>query len=155
MNATGLGAGESSDAVPGRVWRGTALLVLGRVWGSACTLATFLLLSRHLETADFGRFTFYLAIFLMLDTLADFGSGQVAVQSTAHDEERIPETLAAARRLRLAMGGLGVVLVGGGAVLLGERGAVWILIASLYHLTHVCELSTLALKNRIAWRIPV
>ncbi|MFO1011851.1 MAG: oligosaccharide flippase family protein [Planctomycetota bacterium] len=146
---------ESSRSVPRRVWRGTVLLVLGRVWGSACTLLTWFLLSRHLAQDDFGRFTFYLAVFMLLDTLADFGTGQVAVQQTAHDEERVPEVLAAARRLRFLLGSLGVVLVGGGAFVLGERGAVWILLASLYPVTHVCELSTLVFRNRIAWGIPV
>lgn len=146
---------ETSRRVPARVWRGTVLLALGRVWGSACTLLTFFLLSRHLETHEFGRFTFYLAVFLLLDTLADFGTGQVAVERTAHDAEHVPEVLAAARRVRFAMASLGVVLVGGGAVLLGERGAPWILLASLYPLTHVCELSTLVFKNRIAWGAPV
>jgi O-antigen/teichoic acid export membrane protein len=146
---------ESSQRVPRRVWRGTVLLALGRVWGSACTLLTFFLLSRHLAAHDFGRFTFYLAVFLLLDTLADFGTGQVTVERTAHDAEHVPEVLAAARRVRLAMASLGVVLVGGGAVLLGERGAPWILLASLYPITHVCELSTLVFKNRIAWGVPV
>lgn len=146
---------ESSRHVPRRVWRGTVLLALGRVWGSACTLLTFFLLSRHLSGHDFGRFTFYLAVFLLLDTLADFGTGQVTVERTAHDAEHVPEVLAAARRVRLAMASLGVVFVGGGAVLLGERGAPWILLASLYPLTHVCELSTLVFKNRIAWGVPV
>jgi len=146
---------ESSRQVPRRVWRGTAWLALGRVWGSACTLATFLLLSRHLEGGDFGRFTFYLVVFQVLDTLADFGTGQTAVERTAADGARLPEVLAAARRVRLRMGLVGVVLVGGGALVLGERGAGWILLASLYPLTHALELSTLVLRNRIAWGIPV
>ena len=34
-----------SRSVPRRVWGGTILLVLGRVWGSACTLAYLYLLS--------------------------------------------------------------------------------------------------------------
>jgi O-antigen/teichoic acid export membrane protein len=125
------------------------------VWGSACTLLTFFLLSRHLAADDFGRFTFYLGVFMLLDTLADFGTGQMALERTAHDEQHVPEILSAARRVRAGMAALGVVVVGGGAFLLGERGAIWILLASLYPLTHVCELSTLVLKNRIAWGIPV
>ncbi len=146
---------ESGRRVPLRVWRGTLLLVVGRMWGSACTLVTWLLLSRHLDAGDFGRFTFYLSIFVVLDTWIDFGTGQVAVQQSAHDEDRIPEVLAAARRVRVSMGCIGAALVGGGALLLGERGALWIALASLYPLTHALELSTLALKNRIAWGIPV
>lgn len=142
-------------SVPGRVWRGTTFLVLGRVYGSACTFAQLWLLSHHLAPEAFGRYTFYLAVFVFLDALVDFGTGHVAVQRTAADESRIPEVLAAARRVRLATGILGVVLVGGGALWMGEPAAGWILVASLYPVTHVAELSTVVLRNRIAWGIPV
>lgn len=144
-----------SAAVPRRVWRGTSFLVLGRIFGSACTFAQLWLLARHLEPEAFGRYTFYLAVFVFLDAFVDFGTGQVAVQRTAGDESRIPEVLAAARRLRFIAGILGVVLVGGGAIVLDEPAAGWILLASLYPVTHVAELSTVVLKNRIAWGVPV
>jgi O-antigen/teichoic acid export membrane protein len=146
---------QSSRSVPRRIWRGTVLLVVGRLWGSACTVFTLWLLAHHLTPDGFGRYTFYLAIFMLLDTLVDFGTGQIAVQRTAHDESAIPEVLAATRRIRVAMGVLGVVLVGGGAFVFGEPGAGWILLASLYPVTHVCELSATVFRNRIAWGIPV
>jgi PST family polysaccharide transporter len=129
--------------------------VLGRVWGSFCTLLTLWLLAQHLPPDAFGRYTFYLPVFVVLDTLADFGSGQIAVQRTAHDAEALPEVLAAARAQRLCMGFLGVLLAGGSAFAFDEPGAGWILLASLYPLTHVLELSTVVLRNRIAWGIPV
>lgn len=141
--------------MPQRVWSGTRLLVLGRVWGSACTLLTLWLLARRLSADAFGRYTFYLAIFVVLDTLADFGSGQIAVQRTAHDAEALPEVLAAARLQRLVTGLVGVLLAGGMAFAFGESGAGWILLASLYPVTHVLELSTVVLRNRIRWGIPV
>jgi O-antigen/teichoic acid export membrane protein len=146
---------RSTRSVPRRIWRGTVLLVVGRLWGSACTFFTLWLLAHHLSPEGFGRYTFYMAIFMLLDTLADFGTGQIAVQLTAHDEAAIPEVLAATRRIRLAMGSLGVVLVGGGAFAFGEPGAGWILLASLYPVTHVGELSATIFRNRIAWGIPV
>jgi len=146
---------RETSSVPARVWSGTRLLVLGRIWGSACTLLTLWLLARQLAPDAFGRYTFYLAIFVVLDTLADFGSGQIAVQRTAHDAEALPEVLAAARAQRLIMGLLGVVLTGAAALAFDEPGAGWILLASLYPVTHVLELSTLLLRNRIAWGIPV
>jgi len=129
--------------------------VLGRVYGSACTFAQLWLLAHHLAPGAFGRYTFYLAIFVFLDALVDFGTGHVAVQRTAADESRMPEVLAGARRVRLATGILGVVLVGGGALWMEEPAAGWILLASLYPVTHVAELSTVVLRNRIAWGIPV
>ena len=57
--------------VPRRVWGGTGLLVLGRLWGSACTLGYLFLGARHLSGDGFGRLTFYLALFMVLDALAD------------------------------------------------------------------------------------
>ncbi len=146
---------RETSAVPERVWSGTRLLVLGRVWGSACTLLTLWLLARQLAPDAFGRYTFYLAVFVVLDTLADFGSGQIAVQRTAHDADALPEVLAAARAQRLVTGLLGVLLAGGMAFAFREPGAGWILLASLYPVTHVLELSTVVLRNRIAWGIPV
>jgi O-antigen/teichoic acid export membrane protein len=141
--------------VPRRVWRGTGFLVLGRLFGSLCTFTILWLAAHRLEPAAFGRFTFYLAVFVFLDSLADFGTGQIAVQRTASDENATANVLAATRRIRFAMGSLGVVLVGGGAFLFGEPGAAWILLASLYPVTHVFELSNTVFRNRIAWGVPV
>ena len=142
--------------VPRRVWRGTTLLVVGRLYGSACTFATLWITARRaLSQEGFGRFTFYLAVFAVLDSLADFGTGQVAVQRTAAEEAAIPRILAATRRIRLATGSFGVLLVGGGVLLWREPGAAWILLASLYPVTHVFELSSTVFRNRIAWGIPV
>jgi len=131
------------------------LLVLGRIFGSLCTVGILWTSAQHLSAEAFGRFTFYLAIFALLDSLADFGTGQIAVQRTAGDDTAIAPVLAATRRIRLATGSLGVLLVGGGAVLWKEPGAGWILLASLYPVTHVFELSSTIFRNRIAWGVPV
>lgn len=141
--------------MPRRVWGGTALLIAGRVWGSACTLAYLYLLAWHLPGEDFGRLTFYLALFLVLDSLVDLGTGHTAVQWTAADPERMGGVLSAARRVRLASALLGVALVGGGALVAREPGAGWILLASLYPLTHALELTTTVFKNAISWGRPV
>ncbi|MFT5052664.1 MAG: O-antigen/teichoic acid export membrane protein, partial [Chlamydiales bacterium] len=141
--------------VPGRVWGSTGLLVLGRLWRSACTLVTLYLLVHHLAPADFGRFTFYLAIFMLLDSLADMGTAHATVQWTAEHPERVPGVLRVARRLRLATATLGILIVGVGAFAIGEQGAWWILLASCYPLTHALELSNLVFRNRIAWSRPV
>jgi O-antigen/teichoic acid export membrane protein len=137
------------------VWRGTALLVVGRLWSSACTLLTLVLLARRLDSEGFGRLTFYLAVFLLLDSLADLGTGQVAVQRTAAEPELVPGVLRATRRIRLVTSSAGVLLVALSVTLMREPGAGWILLASLYPVTHVLELSTLVFKNRIAWSKPV
>ncbi len=141
--------------VPRRVFFGTGLMVLGRLYGSACTFVTLYLLARRLEQSAFGRLTFYLALFLVLDSLADLGTGQVVVQRTASAPEELGSILRTARRVRFVTAAAGVLLMGGGAFALGESGAPWILLASLYPLTHVLELSTVVFKNEIAWARPV
>ncbi|MFT7485887.1 MAG: O-antigen/teichoic acid export membrane protein [Candidatus Paceibacteria bacterium] len=138
-----------------RVRRGTVLLVLGRLWGSACTFLALWLLADQLSGDDFGRYTFYLAAFMLLDSFVDFGTGAIAVQRAADDEREIPEVLAATRRIRAVAGLLGVLIVGGGAFLANEPGAGWILLASLYPVTHVLELSATIFRTRIAWKTPV
>ncbi len=144
-----------SEEVPRRVWSGTALQVLGRFFGAACTLGILYLTSRSLAPAAFGRFTFYLAIFAWLDSLAGLGTGPVAVQRTAGHPERVAPVLAAGRRIRLAAASVGVLLVGGGALLAREPNAGWIALATLYPLTHALELSITPFRNRISWGIPV
>jgi len=144
-----------STSVLRRVLNGTTLLVLGRIWGSACTFLTLWLLADHLAGADFGRYTFYLAVFMLLDSFVDLGTGSIAVQRTADDPGEIAGTLAAARRIRAVSGTVGVVLVGGAAIVGQEPGALWIALATLYPVTHVLELSATVFRNRIAWGVPV
>ncbi len=134
---------------------GTVLLVLGRLWGSGCTFLTLWLLADQLSGDDFGRYTFYLAAFMLLDSFVDFGTGSIAVQRASDDEREIPSVLAATRRIRGVAGLIGVLTVGGGAYALGEPGAGWILLASLYPVTHVLELSATIFRTRIAWATPV
>jgi O-antigen/teichoic acid export membrane protein len=144
-----------SAAVPRRVWLGTALSIAGRLWGSLCTMALLALCSRRLGGPEFGRLTFYLALFALLDALVDFGTSSVALQRAAQDPPALGGVLAAGRalRLRLALGGL--VLVAGLALFLGEPGAGFIVLASLYPLTHVYELSAIVFRNQVRLGVPV
>lgn len=155
LPSTTTDAPEDGGGVPRRVVGATVLQVVGRLWGAACTMTILYLLGNRLEDRDFGAFTFYLAVFAWLDSLTMLGTGHVAVQRTAADPSRIPGVLAACRRIRWVAGFIGVALVGGGAFAFGEPGAWWILLASLYPLTHVLELSVTVMRNRIAWGVPV
>jgi O-antigen/teichoic acid export membrane protein len=143
------------DFILRRVWKSTGLLVLGRLWGSACTLTILFVLAHHLEPAGFGRFTFYLAAFALLDSLTDLGTGSLAVQRTADDTRAVGPVLATARRIRFCAGLACAFAVGGAAFAFDEPGAVWIALASLYPLTHTLELSATVFRNRIAWGVPV
>jgi O-antigen/teichoic acid export membrane protein len=135
------------------VWNSTALLVLGRIYGSACTFLILWRLSHALEPAEFGRFTFWMAVFSVLDTWVDFGTGQTTVACTAAQPARLPVVLRAARQLRLAHGLGGFLILGLAAWLGGEQGAFWIALAALYPLTHALELSTAAKRNAIDYRV--
>ncbi len=146
---------ESGGQVPGAVWRGTALQVLGRLWGAACTLAILYLASEKLDSAGFGRFTFYIALFAWLDSLANLGTGQVAVQRTAASPDRMGSVLAAARRIRVRAGLAGVALCAAFVAWAEEPDGAWIVLASLYPVTHALELSTIPARNELAWRVPV
>ncbi len=141
--------------VPRRVWNATLLQVAGRVFGAACTLIALALLARHLSAAEFGRYTFFIAVFMLLDSLTDFGSGQVAVQRTANDAWALSGTLRTLRRMRLGMAALGLLLVATVTRLQAEQGALWILAATGYEFTHALELSAVVFRNRIVWGIPV
>jgi O-antigen/teichoic acid export membrane protein len=129
--------------------------VLGRLWSSACTLATLFLLSRWIDESGFGRFTFYLTVFTLLDGLVILGTSQLAVQRTSAAPHELASVVAAARRIRLCSGSIGVAVVGSWAFLSGESGALWILLAALYPLTHSLEVSAVVFKSQIDWRVPV
>jgi len=146
--------GDPGSAVPRRVWSGTAMQAGGRIYGAACTFGVLALLARHLPTAEFGLYTFYIGVFLVLDAFADFGTGAASVQSTSTRPEALARTLAAARRVRLAAGLIGFAVLAIGTHLAGEHDAAWITIAGIYPITHVLELSTVPLRNRIDWRLP-
>jgi len=66
---------DDTPSVGRRIRSGTGLLVLGRLWGSFCTFLTLWLIARQLTGEDFGRYTFYLAAFMLLDSFVDFGTG--------------------------------------------------------------------------------
>ena len=149
--------------MPRRVLSGTAVSMAGRLWGSVCTMALLALAARTLSGAEFGRFTFYLALFALLDALVDFGTGAVTVQrtsavsgdDTARRDAVLSSTLAAGRGIRAGLALVGLAAVAAFAFGFGEPGAGWIALAALYPLTHVFELSSVVFRNRIRLGVPV
>ena len=141
-----------NSTVPRRVWGSTAWMVLGRLWSSICTLTVLWLCAQHLADDAFGRLTFYLALFGVLDALVDLGTGQATVQLSAQDPSLLGSLLVRARRTRLMVGLGAAVTLALGAFLMEEPDAGWIALAGLYPLTHTLELSTVGLRNRIQWK---
>lgn len=145
----------SDVGVPRRVWHGTLWQVGGRLAASAATAVALLVLSRALPGAEFGRLTFYLALFLLVDAWTDLGSATAIVQRTAHDERALPAALGAGRRLRAVTATIGLLAVLVLALALREPGAGWIVAAALYPLSRVAELSAVVYQSAIRWRVPV
>lgn len=143
------------QAVPKRVWKATLLQVGGRVWGSGCTFIILALLARHLQAAEFGRFTFLLAIFALLDSLSDFGTGAVAVERSASDSSLVAPVLRQARRARLVTSSIGFLGLCLWMAVEAPEGPGWILAAAIYPFTHALELSATVFKRRISWGVPV
>lgn len=127
-------------------------MVLGRLWSSICTLGVLWLCAHHLGGDAFGRLTFYLALFGVLDALVDMGTGQATVQLSAGNPEGLGALLVRARRTRLVVGLIAAAALALGAFLMSEPDWGWIALAGLYPLTHTLELSTIALRNRIQWK---
>lgn len=146
---------EAPLRVPRRVWGAASWLIGGRLVGSGCTLLTLLALTGHLSDADFGRLTFWLAVFLVLDGVVDFGAGQISLQRAAADPAAAAPNLRTARRARTLSASAVVLTVAGVAATFEAGDGIYLALAALYHFSHVLELSTLGWKSRIAWRSPV
>jgi len=146
---------KDADAVPRRVWSSAGWMVLGRLYGSSCTVALLWVSARALDGAAFGRLTFWLAFFLVLDAAVDLGIGAVAVQRTASDPDQVGPVVRTARRVRLVTGVVGALLLTSWVFWADEPDARWVALASLYPITHALEVSTLAWRNAIRWRGPV
>lgn len=140
--------------VPRGVWSSTLLLAAGRLWSSACFAVLLLVLAWHLGQEEFGRLTFYLAAFALLEAVSDFGTGNAVLQRGG-GSGAFAAALAAGRRIRLRLSALGALAIGLGALLADEPDGPWIALASLHALTRVPELSAVAFQRDIAWRVPV
>ncbi|MEW6072086.1 MAG: oligosaccharide flippase family protein [Planctomycetota bacterium] len=147
--------GAAERAVPARVWEGAGLLTAGRLWAALCTGVVLVVLSRHLAAEEFGRFTFYLAILLLLDGLADFGTGAAVVQRSASEPRLLAPALAAARRLRLATTSACAALLAAPALALGEAEPVWVFLVALYPFSRVLELTSVVFQREMRWAVPV
>ncbi len=152
--APGAPAGADS-AVPRRVWGATLLLALGRQWSALCAFLALGCLARGLELAEFGRFTFYLALFSLLEVLVDCGTSTVAVQRGAQGAAEFAQALAAGRRVRLGSSAVAAALVCLTGALQDPAQAGWVALAALSAFARVAELSAVVFQRDIAWGLPV
>ena len=141
-------------SVPRRVWSAAGLQSAARVFGSACTAVSLMVLARSLEPGEFGRYTFWSAVFHLLDALTDCGSGALVVQRAAGSPAELGSLLRAGRGLRLRLALVGMALASAALFGFAEAGALWILFALAYEATHALELSTVVFRLRIAWGRP-
>jgi O-antigen/teichoic acid export membrane protein len=88
-----------------RVGSGAALQIGARLFSAlASFLVGALLLARSLPEAEYGRFSFWHTLFLLALTLCDFGVHRAAIRAVAAGELPLPAALAAARRIKGAIG---------------------------------------------------
>jgi O-antigen/teichoic acid export membrane protein len=137
------------------VWGATLLSALARQWGALCTFLTLAVLARTLVPADFGRFTFWLAVLSFLDVFVDCGTSSVAVQRGADDPAVFAAALAAGRRVRAVAALLGAVVVAGLATWTGEEDLPWVCLAALGPLARVPEMSAVVFQRDIEWGRPL
>ena len=152
---------SDASAVPRAVWSSTALLALGRSWSALCGFFCLALLTRSdlpwppLAGAEFGQLTYYLALYILLDGLADFGTSSAVQQLGASDLRSLASAVRAGRRVRRVAALSGWALISLAAWLAGERELLWISAACLAPLTRAEELSTAIYHSQIRWRTPV
>ena len=154
-NRTASASGAETVRVPGRVWRSTLLLIAGRVVSTGLSFVALGVLARTLGGAEFGRLTFYLAVFLFLEAFVDSGTSTAALQQGAHDTRRLADAIRSGRRIRCVAAAFAWVAVVATAWLFREPDLAWIVLAGLIPFTRALELSTIVYNNEIAWRVPV
>ena len=131
------------------------LQAVGRIWGSLCTALVLFLVARSLPGAEFGRLTFYMTLFGLVDSWADCGTSTAVIQGTAHQRSRLFAYLQAGRRVRTMTAVVGWLVIVGLAVSFQEPGPLWIAAAALYPFSRILELSTVVYQNDLEWRVPV
>ena len=138
------------DRVPPGVWRSSAGLGLGRLFGAAATAAELVFAARLLGPAEFGRWTFLLAALILVEALADLGTGAAALQRGAKSEEAFARALTAARRSRrLTAAGAAIALLAVGLGL--GQDLFWLLVACLLPLSRIAETSGLVFQRSLRW----
>ena len=128
---------------------------MGRQWGAVCTGLALALSARQMPLAEFGRLTFYLALFSFLESFVDFGTGAVTLQKGGTDDARFLAHLRAARRSRGLVACVGALLVALGVSVSGEPDALLLSLAAAYPLTRTLETSSLVFQRRITHGLPV
>lgn len=144
-----------AGAVPRRVWGATALLLVGRQWGSLCTFLAVTRLARTLPAEEFGRLAFWLALFAAVDFVVDAGTSTVAVERGARAPADFGAAIAGGRRIRLGAAFLCALVLWSGAWLAGEHGLGWLALAALAPFARVAEMSAVVFQREIAWSRPV
>jgi len=120
-----------------------------------CSALTLAILARELPLGEFGRYTFYLALFAFLDGLVDFGSGALVLQKGTSDEGAFMAMLRVARGVRGVVALASMALLALAIGMLDEAQAGWIVLAALYPLSRTLEASSLVFQRRIKHGTPV
>ncbi len=146
---------EGAERVPGKVWRATLWLVLGRGVSGTAALVALALLARRLDATEFGLLTFYFALFAFLESFVDAGTSTAVVQRGALDARSLAGAIRSGRRIRLVAASVACVLVVASARIANESDFLWIALTALVPLTRSLELSSTVFHANMNWGVPV
>jgi len=140
-----------------RVTGGAALQLGARLFSSAVALVvTAVVLARTLPEAEYGRFCFYLTLYLLTMSLVDFGVNKAAIRLVAAGEETRGEVIDAAIRLK-AIAGAAAFLIMSVLALVAEDGLgtrVGLVIAALHALGHGFGAASIGFEVDVRFRVP-
>lgn len=140
-----------------RITRGTGLQLAARLFAACATfLVSALLLARLLDAAEFGRFSFYLTLFLLSMALADFGVNRAAVRLGAAG--RLPMAVLLRELLAFkTLLGAAVFLLLAAIALLGEESAadrLVLVLAAAHALSHGLGSGSVPFEIAVDYRAP-
>ena len=150
------GLAPADDSTAAKRWLGsTGWLILGRLVGSFCTFAILFQLARNLALPEFGRLTFFLALFAVLASLVDLGTGQTLVQRSARAPGELGPLLRTATRIRLTMACASLAGICGWAWAVDEPELGWIAASGVTLFASIWELTITPARNAMRLRAPV
>lgn len=140
-----------------RVGQGTLIQLGARLFGAASMFVIgAVVAARVLSASEFGRFAFYLTLFLLTASLADFGANRAAIRMVAAGERSRQDVLRAALVLKTGLGLLAFLVIAA-VILLTEStasGRVVLLLAATHALSHGLGGGSVGFEVDLEYRTP-
>ena len=121
---TAEGSGTALEGAGSRTLRNTALVMVARVFAQVVTLATFMLMNRHLAPSGYGLFTFVVNTTALVTVIIDLGFNTLFQREAARRPDQISRYLSNLVSVRLFFGVIALVVLAGVLYAKGEGGYV-------------------------------